>query len=142
MMKLTQKLAIEIAISALTANPNKEYRLAGYDDEATGSKCIFTADEAIEKLTAMAVQLDKKASAPKKPTAKQTENEKLMEDIALALADADAPMTISDMIAKFSCCEGMSNQKVATIVRKMVDNGTVVREEVKRKAYFKVAQQG
>ena len=135
MMKLTQKLAIEIAISALTANPNKEYRPAGTED-------VFTTDEAIEKLTAMAVQLDKKASAPKKPTAKQTENEKLMEDIALALADADAPMTISDMIAKFSCCEGMSNQKVATIVRKMVENGAVVREEVKRKAYFSLAQQG
>ena len=135
MMKLTQKLAIEIAISALTANPNKEYRPAGTKD-------VFTADEAIEKLTAMAVQLDKKASAPKKPTAKQTENEKLMEDITLALADADAPMTISDMIAKFSCCEGMSNQKVATIVRKMVENGAVVREEVKRKAYFSLAQQG
>lgn len=135
MMKLTQKLALEIAISALTANPNKEYRPAGTED-------VFTADEAIEKLTAMAVQLDKKASAPKKPTAKQTENEKLMEDIALALADADAPMTISDMIAKFSCCEGMSNQKVATIVRKMVENGAVVREEVKRKAYFSLAQQG
>lgn len=135
MMKLTQKLAIEIAISALTANPNKEYRPAGTED-------VFTADEAIEKLTAMAVQLDKKASAPKKPTAKQTENEKLMEDIALALADADAPMTISDMIAKFSCCEGMSNQKVATIVRKMVENGAVVREEIKRKAYFSLAQQG
>ena len=135
MMKLTQKLAIEIAISALTANPNKEYRPAGTED-------VFTADEAIEKLTAMAVQLDKKASAPKKPTAKQTENEKLMEDIALALADADAPMTISDMIAKFSCCEGMSNQKVDTIVSKMVENGAVVREEVKRKAYFSLAQQG
>lgn len=135
MMKLTQKLALEIAISALTANPNKEYRPAGTED-------VFTADEAIEKLTAMAVQLDKKASAPKKPTAKQTENEKLMEDIALALADADAPMTISDMIAKFSCCEGMSNQKVATIVRKMVENGAVVREEIKRKAYFSLAQQG
>ena len=135
MTKLTQKLALEIAISALTANANKEYRPAGSED-------VFTADEAIEKLTAMAVQLDKKASAPKKPTAKQTENEKLMEDIALALADADAPMTISDMIAKFSCCEGMSNQKVATIVRKMVENGAVVREEVKRKAYFSLAQQG
>lgn len=135
MTKLTQKLALEIAISALTANANKEYRPAGTED-------VFTADEAIEKLTAMAVQLDKKASAPKKPTAKQTENEKLMEDIALALADADAPMTISDMIAKFSCCEGMSNQKVATIVRKMVENGAVVREEVKRKAYFSLAQQG
>lgn len=135
MTKLTQKLALEIAISALTANANKEYRPAGTED-------VFTADEAIEKLTAMAVQLDKKASAPKKPTAKQTENEKLMEDITLALADADAPMTISDMIAKFSCCEGMSNQKVATIVRKMVENGAVVREEVKRKAYFSLAQQG
>lgn len=135
MTKLTQKLALEIAISALTANANKEYHMAGSED-------VFTADEAIEKLTAMAVQLDKKASAPKKPTAKQTENEKLMEDIALALADADAPMTISDMIAKFSCCEGMSNQKVATIVRKMVENGAVVREEIKRKAYFSLAQQG
>ena len=135
MTKLTQKLALEIAISALTANANKEYRMAGSED-------VFTADEAIQKLTAMAVQLDKKASSPKKPTAKQTENEKLMEDIALALADADAPMTISDMIAKFPCCEGMSNQKVATIVRKMVDNGTVVREEIKRKAYFSLAQQG
>lgn len=135
MTKLTQKLALEIAISALTANASKEYRMAGSED-------VFTADEAIEKLTAMTVQLDKKASAPKKPTAKQTENEKLMEDIALALADADAPMTISDMIAKFSCCEGMSNQKVATIVRKMVENGAVVREEVKRKAYFSLAQQG
>ena len=40
MTKMTQKLALEIAISAVTANPNKEYRPAGTED-------VFSADEAI-----------------------------------------------------------------------------------------------
>ena len=34
---------------------------------------------------------------------------------------------------------GASNQKTASLVRQLKDSGALVREEIKRKAYFKIA---
>ena len=47
--------------------------------------------------------------------------------------------TISEIMKMDDELSAMSNQKVATLVRQMVDEGKVERLEIKRKAYFKVA---
>ena len=130
MTKMTQKLALEIAISALAANPNKEYRPAGTED-------VFSADEAIEKLTAMVAQLEKKASAEKKPTPKQFGNEGLKQALIAELTAAGKAMTVSEMIKELSSCAGLTPQKVSAVIRPEIGK-TIKKTMVNRTAYFEV----
>ena len=130
MTKMTQKLALEIAISALVANPNKEYRPAGTED-------VFSADEAIEKLTAMATQLEKKAIAPKRPTPKQFENEGLKQALIAELTSAGKAMTVSEMIKELPSCAGLTPQKVSAVIRPEIGK-TIKKDVVKRTSYFEV----
>ena len=134
MMKLTKKIALEVAVSALTAAECKEYRMAGTD-------AVFTADEVIEKLLGMAQSLEAKANAPKKPTKVQEANEGIKEVIK-AVLDGQPPMTVSEMMTHSAELGALSNQKVASLVRQMVEGGALVRTEEKRKAYFALAQRG
>lgn len=128
MMKLTNKVALEVAIAALTANDNAEWRMAGTDE-------VFAKADVVEKLAKMLTQLEAKATAPKKPTQKQKESAELAADLLNELREAGKAMTVSDMIAELPCCNGLSNQKVSALVRSL---GTAVeRVEEKRKAYFK-----
>ena len=130
MTKMTQKLALEIAISALVANPNKEYRPAGTED-------VFSADDAIEKLTAMAINLEKKAAAPKKPTPKQFDNKVLLESLIAELSAAGKAMTISEMIKALPSCAGLTPQKVTAVIRDEIGK-TIKKDVVKRTSYFEV----
>ena len=130
MTKMTQKLALEIAISAIAANPNKEYRPAGTED-------VFSADEAIEKLTAMVAQLEKKAAAPKRPTPKQFENEGLKQALIAELTAAGKAMTVSEMIKELPSCAGLTPQKVSAVIRPEIGK-TIKKDVVKRTAYFEV----
>lgn len=83
--------------------------------------------------------LDKKNSAPKNPTAKQIENEKIKDYI---LAHLVKPMTISEMLKDFLADypTELSNQRVSAIVKQLVEDNAVVRTVEKRKAYFSVAE--
>ena len=83
--------------------------------------------------------LDKKNSAPKNPTAKQIENEKVKDYI---LAHLVKPMTISEMLKDFLADypTELSNQRVSAIVKQLVEDNTIVRTVEKRKAYFSVAE--
>lgn len=128
MTKMTNKIALEIALTAITGNGVAEYRFAGKDE-------VFSAEEAKAKLMKMMEQLDKKSSAEKKPTQKQKENAELAADLLNELREADKAMTVSDMIAELPCCAGLSNQKVSAMVRAL--GAQVERIEEKRKAYFK-----
>ena len=83
--------------------------------------------------------LDKKNSAPKAPTAKQVENEKIKDYI---LAHLVKPMTISEMLKDFLADypTELSNQRVSAIVKQLVEDNAVVRTVENRKAYFSVAE--
>lgn len=131
MTKLTKKVALEVAISALTASNIKEYHEAGSDD-------VFTVDAVIEKLTTMIQSLDNKANSPKKPTKVQQENEILKQAIVETL-EGQPPKTVSEIMTLVDALAGMSNQKVASLVRQMVDADVLVRTKEKRKAYFALA---
>ena len=130
MTKMTNRVALEIALSAIDAQNLTEYRMAGTED-------TFSAEEAKAKLYKMIEQLDKKAGTEKKPTATQNANAELAESIYLDLLSAGRGMTVSDMIAEFDSCKSLSNQKVSALVRILVNNGRVVKDVEKRKSYFK-----
>lgn len=134
MMKFTKKVALEVAINAIENATMPEWSYSEGADTLTVTKA-----EAIEKLTKMIEQLDAKASAPKKPTKVQEANEGV-KDIIKAVLDGQAPMTVSEIMTHSAELGALSNQKVASLVRQMVEAGVLVRTEEKRKAYFALAQ--
>ena len=79
--------------------------------------------------------LNKKNSAKSnKPTAKQLENEKLKDVILNALTDK--PVTITEMQSEIPALVELSNQRISAIVTQLVEDNSLVRTVVKRKAYF------
>lgn len=128
MTKMTNKIALDIAMTALMNDANAEFRIAGTD-------VTFSKQEAMDKLAKMMEQLDKKANAEKKPTQKQMDAEQEAATLLAELRDAGKAMTVSDMIAELPSCAGKSNQKVSALIRKL--GAQVERIEEKRKAFFK-----
>ena len=114
MTKMTYAVAIDFAINAI-------------DNE-----------EVIEKLTALKAQLAKKSSAERKPTATQRENVGFKDAIVNGLK-SDKTYTITDIMKSIPEVGGLSNQRVSALVRQLVADGVLKREEIKRKAYFSLA---
>lgn len=112
--KMTNKVALEIAIASVKASGNME---------------------AVEKLEKMLAQVEKKNSADRKPTATQKENIGLKESI-LAFMEVEKQYTITDIMKGCAEVAGLSNQRVSALVRQLLLEGKVTREEIKRKAYF------
>lgn len=94
--------------------------------------------EVAEKLEALKAQLAKKSAGERKPTATQKENVGFKEAIVRGM-DADKSYTITDIMKSVDEVGALSNQRVSALVRQLVADGILVREEIKRKAYFKVA---
>lgn len=81
--------------------------------------------------------LAKKNSGEKKPTATQKENEAIK--VAIVEGLGDKALTIGEICKSVDACTDLSSQKVSALVRQLVLEGKVVREEIKRRAYFSVA---
>lgn len=92
-------------------------------------------DEVREKLEALKASIAKKNTAERKPTATQTANEGFKVAILNGLESGKA-YTITDIIKSVDEVSDLSNQRVSAIVRQLVESGSLVREEIKRKAYF------
>lgn len=128
MMKVTKKVALEVAINAIANAAIKEYHYAGSEE-------TFSAEEVTAKLMGMMEQLEAKSNAPKKPTKAQEENEVIKAHI-LELLEDGASMTISEMMDASETLGNMSNQRVAALVTQLKNAELVVRTIEKRKAYF------
>lgn len=87
-------------------------------------------DEVREKLEALKAQLAKRNGASRKPTKTQKANEGLKDEMVAAISE---PMTAGEVAEHF----GISNQKASALLTALVNDGRLVREVVKRKAYFK-----
>ena len=93
--------------------------------------------EYAEKIEKMKAQFEKKNSAEKKPTATQVANEGIKNVILETLGEKS--MTVSEMQKANSELAEFQNQKISALLKQMIESGSVVREEIKRKAYFKKA---
>ena len=82
--------------------------------------------------------LAKKNSGEKKPTATQKENENIKALIVEVLSDGVA-RTIGEICKADESLAELTSQKVSALVRQLVLDEVVKREEVKRKAYFSIA---
>ena len=99
--------------------------------------CDLPADVR-EKFEAMLTALDKKSTAERKPTAKQTENEAVRSAVVEFIndnAEGDG-FTCSDLIKVCPAVEGKSNQYVSAILRQAVLAGEISKGTVKRRTYF------
>lgn len=98
--------------------------------------CELSA-EVRAKLEKMKAQFEKKNSAEKKPTATQIANEGIKNVILETLGNSS--LTITEMQKINGELAELSNQKISALLKQMVESGSVVREEIKRKAHFKRA---
>lgn len=96
--------------------------------------------EVTEKVTKMVEQLDKKSSAERKPTARQTENavvrERLVEYIDNHFTEGSEGFTVSDLIKECPAVKDKSNQYVSALLRQAVLANEVSKGSVKRRTYF------
>ena len=79
--------------------------------------------------------LAKKNSAEKKPTATQVANTGIKREILKGM-DSGKKYTITDLMKSIPAIADLSNQRVSALVRQLIEDGSVVRTEEKRKAYF------
>lgn len=117
MEKITQKSAIQ-------------YALDNYGETMP--------TEIVEKFNAMLVALDKKATAPRNPSADVIANKSLREDILNSMEEGKL-YSINDLIALVPSLATASSHKVSALLTPMKREGLIIREEVKRKAYFRKA---
>ena len=73
-------------------------------------------------------------------TKTQKANEGLIEVIYNAIAEAEKPVTVTELFGMTKSDEITSAQKVSALVKKLVDAKSVARVEEKNKAYFKIAE--
>lgn len=94
--------------------------------------------EAYDKLIALKEQLAKRASAERKPTAKQNENANVRAEVVAFIKDnmADNGFTCAELIATCPVLAGKSNQYVSALMRQAVQAGEVSKGTVKRRTYF------
>ena len=116
--KMTNAMALEIAIEVMKETDTEKYT------------------EVIEKLDKMLVQVNKKSSANRKPTATQLENEGLREKIVEYLKNTGKRLTVSEMMKEIEGLEELSNQRVTSLATFLYKEGKIDREVEKRKAYF------
>ena len=95
--------------------------------------------EAVDRLTALKVQLEKRSSS-KTPTKVQKANEGIMETILRDIGEFGKPVTVTELINGGEGLEDLSNQKVSALLKKLVEAGKVTKTIEKKKAYFSLAE--
>ena len=81
--------------------------------------------------------LERKNSAPKKPTATQIGNEALKDALLESMVE-NTYYTVADLIKNIPCCEGLSTSKVSSLVNAMVKKELLTKTTDKRRSYFSI----
>ena len=102
---------------------------------ADNAEIVAFCDHEIELLD----NRKKTTDGEKKLTPKQKENLALVATI-LDNMEIDTIYSISDMQRKIEVCKELTNQKISSLIRQAMSDGTIERVEVKGKAFFKLAK--
>ena len=122
MTKLTKKVALSLAVAALT--------------DSIPTDCPYSKDEIVTKLNEMIVQLDKKPAGEKAMTENQKQNVGFKADILTFLADGQKRTATEILNGVESFPDGMTNQRVSALLRQLFLDGKVQKETVKGKTLF------
>ena len=122
MTKLTKKVALSLAVSALT--------------DSMPADAGFTVDEVVTKLNEMIAALDKKGTGEKPMTENQRQNVGFKADILTFLADGQRKTATEILKGVPTFPDGMTNQRVSALLRQLYLDGKVQKETVKGKTQF------
>ena len=122
MTKLTKKVALSLAVSALT--------------DSMPADAGFTVDEVVTKLNEMIAVLDKKGTGEKPMTENQKQNVGFKADILTFLADGQRKTATEILKGVPTFPDGMTNQRVSALLRQLYLDGKVQKETVKGKTQF------
>lgn len=104
---------------------------------AQGKEVTVTADELVAFATHEIELLEKKANSKSKAdTEKAVADSKLMSAIVDHLTETGKTLTVSELMVQVAELDGLSNQKVSALMKKLVDADKVVKTTDKRKSYF------
>lgn len=103
------------------------------------TSCEIPADVR-EKLEHMKAQAEKKNTAPRKPSAKQMENDEVRSQILDFLRESGSPKRISEICAGVPALNDATSQRVSGLLRTLFLNGMVDKFVDKRVTYFKVME--
>ena len=99
-----------------------------------------TNEELIEFLEGRITQLEKKAS--NKKAKENPENDSIKVAILDTLAELGEPSTVSALQKADDTLAGYSNQKVTAMLRKLIDEGKVIKDKDKKSTVFALAGEG
>ena len=106
---------------------------------AQGKEVTVTADELVAFATHEIELLEKKANSKSKAdTEKSVADSKLMSAIVDHLTETGKALTVSELMTEVAELDGLSNQKVSALMKKLVDADKVVKATDKRKSVFSV----
>ena len=106
---------------------------------AQGKEVTVTADELVAFATHEIELLEKKANSKSKAdTEKAVADSKLMSAIVDHLTETGKALTVSELMSEVAELDGLSNQKVSALMKKLVDADKVVKATDKRKSVFSV----
>ena len=71
-------------------------------------------------------------------TKTEIEHEKLVEAVYEALVEINEPVTATEMLARIDIEGISSNQKLSSLLKKLVDCGRVIKTSDKKRSYFSV----
>lgn len=102
---------------------------------ADSAEIVAFCDHEIELLD----NRKKTVDGEKKLTPKQKENLALVATI-LDNMEVDTIYSISDMQRKIEVCKELTNQKISSLIRQAMSDGTIERVEEKGRAFFRLAK--
>ena len=101
---------------------------------------IVKGNEMLEEFIKHEIELLNKKSGKSGETKTQKENKELKNQLVVALAEFDKPLTVSEFMAQSThAVATLSNQKLSALLRQLVEEKRVVKTSEKKKSYFAVA---
>jgi hypothetical protein len=100
---------------------------------------VNSADTEIVAFCEREIELLENRKTSKSPTKTQKANEGIMDTIERDLKGFENPVTVTELIAGGEGLEGLTNQKVSALLRKMVEAKRVTKTIEGKKALFAVA---
>ena len=120
------------------ANTNKKLTHKDYYNILLAIDEVVKDEDLVKFIEGRIEQIDKKSSSVSAKDKAKAEEDELTKTI-IADTITDNAMTISEMMKANFVLHELSNQKISSLLRKMIADGEVVRTEEKGKAYFKIA---
>jgi hypothetical protein len=100
---------------------------------------VNAADTEIVEFCNREIELLDNRKNSKTPTKTQKANEGIMDTIAEALKGFEGGVTVTELMASNEVLKDLSNQKVSALLRKMRDDGRVIKTIEGKKALFSLA---